>query len=286
MKSLEEIKIEVADCSGFCFGVKRAIRMAKEALEKNKNIQVFSLGPIIHNNQVVEELQKQGLKPAKNIDEIKEGVVVISSHGVGPKVLEAIKQKGLSVVDATCPYVMSAQKIALSLNKDGYSVMILGDRRHPEVESLVGFSGGGAVVVKDDREALAAKLSSSRIGIVSQTTQSLKKYLEVISVVMKKGFSEIRVFNTICSDTEKRQESAAKLARGADVMVVVGGRQSANTKRLFEICSKICPGTYGIETAAELKEEWFKGKGRVGVASGASTPDWVIEGVKNAISKN
>ncbi|MCX5715816.1 MAG: 4-hydroxy-3-methylbut-2-enyl diphosphate reductase [Candidatus Omnitrophica bacterium] len=282
MKSLAENKIEVAQCSGFCFGVKRAMRIAKEALDKNKDAGVYSLGPIIHNNQVVEELTKEGLKPA-SLDDIKKGVVVISSHGAAPKVFSQIKAKGLRVVDATCPYVMSTQKTVEALSKDGYFIVIFGDRRHPEVESLMGFSGGTAAVVKDEKELGTIEFPHKKIGIVSQTTQLPANYIKVISAVMEKGFSEIRIFNTICSDTQKRQESAAALAKDSDVIVIIGGKMSANTKRLFEICSNICKGTYHIETADELKKAWFKGAGRIGIASGASTPDWVIEEVKNKI---
>lgn len=276
------MRIEIADCSGFCFGVKRAIRIAEEALNNNKGRPVYSLGYIIHNNQVVEGLMQKGLKPAKDVSSIEDGTVVISSHGTSPAVIERISAKGLSVVNAACPYVMSAQNIVKSLSADGYSIVIFGDRQHPEVESLVGFAGGKAMVVKDEVEFANAEVTSKRIGLVSQTTQLLKNYLCVISKVFERDFSEVRIFNTICNDTQKRQDSAARLAKEVDVMIIVGGRISANTKRLFEICSKICNNTYHIETAQELKKEWLEGNSRVGIAGGASTPDWIIEGIKNA----
>ena len=257
--------------------------MAKEALEKNKGKLVYSLGPIIHNNQVVEELFKEGLKSVKGLNEVKKGVVVISSHGASPKVIEQIKNKGFEIVNAACPYVLSAQKIAKSLNDDGYCVVIVGDRHHPEVEALVGFAGGEAIVIKDAEELKKVKFPSGRVGIISQTTQSLENYFKIIYQLLKMPFSEVRIFNTICTDTEKRQKAAAKLAKEADAMIIVGGKMSANTKRLFEICSGICGGTYHIETAKELKKDWIKGKGLIGIASGASTPDWIIEDVKNKI---
>ena len=277
------MKIEIADCSGFCFGVKRAIKMAQEALEKNKTKEVYSLGHIIHNSQVVEELSQKGLKPIKELTGVEEGVVVISSHGAGPKIFKQIETKGIGLVNATCPYVMSAQKIVKSLSDEGYSVLILGDRHHPEVEALVGLAGKGAVVIKDEEELEGQKLPSSRIGVVSQTTQTSKRYFRIISKILSRGFSEVRIFNTICSDTQKRQESAARLAKDADLMIIAGGRMSANTKRLFEICSGICKNTYHIETAQELKGKWFEGKSKIGIASGASTPDWIIKSIKKEI---
>lgn len=277
------MKVDIADCSGFCFGVKRAMRMAQEAIEKNKTKQVCSLGPIIHNNQVVEELSKKGLKPIKGLNDVAEGVVVISSHGASPSVFEQIKIKGFELINATCPYVMSAQNIVKSLMTEGYTVVIFGDRNHPEVASLVGFSGGEAIVINEEDELEKIEFPSKRIGLVSQTTQSLKNYFRIISKILSKDFSEVRIFNTICSDTQKRQESAARLAKDAEVMLIAGGKMSANTKRLFDICSGICKNTHHIETVKELDCKWFEGKARVGIASGASTPDWIIESIKNEI---
>lgn len=255
--------------------------MAEEALRKNKPKGAYSLGPIIHNSQVVLNLSKEGLMPVKDLNNIKEGVVVISSHGARPEVFEQIKLKGLDLIDATCPYVMSAQKVVRSLSDEGYAVVIFGDSHHPEVESLVGFAGGKAVIVKDEKTLEELDLSSKKIGVVSQTTQSLPNYLKIVSKLLSREFLEIRIFNTICNDTKKRQDSAARLAKKVDLMIIAGGRMSANTKRLFEICSRICRDTYHIETADELKKEWFERKNRVGIASGASTPDWIIESIKN-----
>jgi len=277
------MKIEIAQCSGFCFGVKRAIGIAQQALTKNKGTPVYSLGHIIHNSQVAEELSKQGLESVKGLGNIKEGVVVVSSHGASPEVFEEIRRKGLDVIDATCPYVMSAQKMVKSLSDEGYTVIILGDSQHPEVKSLVGFARQKAIVIKDDAELRKAHIPSKKIGLVSQTTQSAENYFKVISEILKKEFLEVRIFNTICSDTTKRQDSAARLARDVDAMIIVGGKMSANTRRLFEICSHICKDTYHIETAQDLSPEWFEDKECVGIASGASTPDWIIDSVKNKI---
>ena len=277
------MKVEIAQCSGFCFGVKRAIGIAQQALTKNKGKPVYSLGYIIHNSQVVEGLAKEGLMSVKDLSGVKEGVVVVSSHGASPEVFDEIKDKGLELVDATCPYVMSAQKIVSSLAQEGYLVLILGDKNHPEVKSLVGFARGKAIVIKDVDELKKVELPLRKVGLVSQTTQLMENFSKVISEVLKKEPLEFRVFNTICNDTKKRQESAAKLAKDSDVMIIVGGKISANTKRLFEICSGICGLSHHIETAAELKQEWFKNKESVGIASGASTPDWIINEIRKGI---
>jgi 4-hydroxy-3-methylbut-2-enyl diphosphate reductase len=277
------MKVEIAECSGFCFGVKRAIGIAQQALLKNKTSQVYSIGHIIHNSQVVEELAKEGLRSVRDLSGIDEGVVVISSHGASPEVFDEIKSKGLGLVDATCPYVMSAQKIVSSLAQEGYLILIFGDRDHPEVKSLVGFAKGKAIVIKDADELKKVALPLKKVGLVSQTTQLMENYTKVISEVLKREPLEFRVFNTICNDTKKRQESAAKLAKDSDVMIIVGGKISANTRRLFEICSGICGLTHHIETAAELKKEWFRDKESVGIASGASTPDWIINEIRKGI---
>lgn len=288
------MEVEIAGCCGFCFGVKRAIRLAQEALSAQKTAitsgdskggakKVYSLGPIIHNNQVVEELLKEGLAPVTDLSSIENGTVVVSSHGTAPGIFEQIKKKGLDCINATCPYVVSAQRIVTSLSDDDYTVVILGDRHHPEVESLVGFAKGKAIVVKDEAEVEAITLPSKKVGLVSQTTQASDHYRRIIDATLKKEFSEIRIFNTICNDTHARQRSAAQLARAVDIMIIVGGKISANTRRLFEICSQICKDTYHCETAEEVQEVWFEGKGRVGIASGASTPDWIINSIKEKI---
>ncbi|MEI8176593.1 MAG: 4-hydroxy-3-methylbut-2-enyl diphosphate reductase [Candidatus Omnitrophota bacterium] len=278
------MKITIAPCSGFCFGVKRAISMAQQALEKNKGKRVSSLGHIIHNSQAVERLSQEGLASVKDVGDIEAGVVVISSHGTSPAVLEDIRARGLEIVDATCPYVMSAQRTVTALAQEGYTVIIFGDDRHPEVRSLVGCANGRAIVVKDIEQLRKVPAIAAKIGLVSQTTQAREEYLLMIAEVLTREFAEVRIVNTICNDTRLRQESAVRLARECDVMIVAGGRMSANTKRLFELCSKICKNTYHVETASELKAAWFENKERIGIASGASTPDWVIEEISTTIT--
>ncbi len=269
---------------GFCFGVRRAVTMAEAALRKHGNIS--SLGSIIHNTEVVDDLASRGLRVVKNIDEIKGGVVIISSHGLSPKVARAIRKKGIAIIDTTCPFVLNAQKTAGRLAGEGYLVVIVGDAEHPEMRALVDFIPDGACgkrrvfVVKDRPEAAALKiLGDERIAVISQTTQSSKRFADVVNALAEKKPKELRVFNTICNDAEERQRLARRLAAKVDVMLVVGGRHSANTRRLLEVCRNVLKNTHLIETDKELRGAWFKKAGVVGIASGASTPDWIVSRV-------
>lgn len=276
------MRIRLAERCGFCFGVKRAIKMAESILKKKG--PVYSLGSIIHNKEVVGDLAAKGLKVISGTGGIRSGTVVISSHGLSPRAAAGIKKKNIDVVDTTCPFVLNAQRIAGRLRDEGYKVIIVGDVKHPEVRALIDFASGKADVIKD---AVAARrfrfAESSRIGVISQTTQSMDNFSEVIHAILEKRPKEIRIFNTICGDAEYRQDAARRLARDVDLMLVVGGRHSANTRRLYEVCRKILAGTYLIETEAEIKEGWLKGASDVGIASGASTPDWIIDRVIDAV---
>jgi len=268
----------LAKKTGFCFGVKRAVEMAQKALTKDRPI--YSLGSIIHNEQVVKGLSKKGLKVIGSIDEIEKGVLVISSHGLSPKVKEKIAERGIRIIDTTCPFVLKAQETAKRLSEEGYVVIIVGDVNHPEVKALIDTASENALVVKDPEEALSLKLSrKDRVSVISQTTQSTGNFREVVKAIARKNPKELLVYNTICKDAELRQGHASKLAREVDVMLVVGGRNSANTKRLLEVCGQNCKAAHLVETAAELKKSWFEDAKKIGVTSGASTPDWIVEQV-------
>ena len=287
MKSSTKKAVRVihADKTGFCFGVKRAVTMA-EAVLKDAPGPIYSLGSIIHNEQVVKRLSEKGLRVISSIDQIKGGVIIISSHGISPRIARDIKKSGIRIVDTTCPFVRKAQDIAAKLNNEGYIVIIVGDANHPEVKSLYDFAERRALVVKDAVEAEALKLPRlDKVSILSQTTQSTESFIQVVGMIAKKGPNELRIYNTICQDAEVRQIDASSLAKDVDMMLVVGGRSSANTRRLYEVCRKILPATHLIETQSELKKEWFSRKGSVGITSGASTPDWVIKNVAQKISK-
>lgn len=272
------MKVVVARHAGICYGVERALKMAAEAATTAD--RVATLGPLIHNPQAVAALQERGVGVASSLDEIEQGTVVIRSHGVDPAVIEQAERKGLTVVDATCPFVRAAHTCAAELAASGYAVVIVGESDHPEVEGILAHAGGEAVIVERAAD-LPARLPR-RIGVVVQTTQQLETLRDVVDDLLPRT-AELRVCNTICSATAKRQTAAAELAEDVDVIVVVGGHNSGNTTRLTEICRARNPRTHHVETAAELDPAWFAGAAAVGVTAGASTPDEQIQGVISAI---
>jgi 4-hydroxy-3-methylbut-2-enyl diphosphate reductase len=273
------MKVLVAKYAGVCYGVERALKMAAEAAEAGTSVR--TLGPLIHNPQAVESLRARGIEVAGCLDEIDGGTVVIRTHGVDPSIIVAACEKGLDVVDATCPFVSTAHQVAARLKADGYTVVIVGEADHPEVEGILAHAGGDAIVV-EEVDDLPAKLPSRRVGVVVQTTQSLSRLTAVVDALLPR-VSELKVHNTICSATGQRQHAADALARTVDVMVVVGGHNSGNTNRLAEICRAVNPRSHHVETAEELEPAWFAGAETVGVTAGASTPDEQIQGVITAI---
>lgn len=273
------MKVEVARHAGICYGVERALKLADEAAATGR--PVHTLGPLIHNPQAVEALRERGVGVAGSLEDADEGILVIRSHGVDPAIIEAASEKGLEVLDATCPFVSSAQQAAAQLKADGYTVIIVGEADHPEVEGIVAHTGGDAIVVEEVAD-IPEHLPSRRIGIVVQTTQSRARLNQVVEALMPR-VGELKVHNTICSATAKRQSSAEELARSVDAMVVVGGHNSGNTSRLAEICRAANPAVHHVETARELEPAWFEGVRTVGVTAGASTPDEQMAGVVAAI---
>jgi 4-hydroxy-3-methylbut-2-enyl diphosphate reductase len=273
------VKVTVARHAGICYGVERALKLADEAAATGRT--VHTLGPLIHNPQAVEALRARGVQAAACVEEAGEGILVIRTHGVDPAMIEAATERGLDVVDATCPFVSSAQQAAAQLKADGYTVVIVGEADHPEVEGIVAHTGGDAIVVEEVSD-IPEHLPSRRAGIVVQTTQSLERLNQVVAALMPR-ISELKVHNTICSATGKRQNSAEELARSVDAMVVVGGHNSGNTSRLAEICRAVNPRVHLVETADELQPEWFEDVRTVGVTAGASTPDEQVAGVVSAI---
>lgn len=273
------MKVIVARHAGVCYGVERALKLADEAAASGD--EVSTLGPLIHNPQAVAGLQEKGVGVASSLDDVADGTLIIRSHGVDPAVIVAAETKGLHVIDATCPFVRAAHTCAADLAVSGYSVVIVGESDHPEVEGILAHAGGEALIVQRAAD-LPAKLPSRRVGIVVQTTQPPAVLREVVDALLAR-VAELRICNTICSATAKRQESAAELADEVDVIVVVGGHNSGNTTRLTEICQARNPRTHHVETAEELQEAWFTGAEVVGVTAGASTPDEQIRGVIDAI---
>ena len=272
------MKIIAAEYSGFCYGVKRAVAMAEECIGKLGAIQ--TLGPIIHNPQMVKRLADKGIGVADDLSQISnDSTVIIRSHGVGPEVYEQAQAKNLQIIDATCPHVKKAQQAANQLLKEGYTVVVVGERHHPEVKSIVEWSNNTAIVVETVTEAEAVELPVAvRLGVVAQTTFVGDVFQQIIDVLQKKC-QELKVSRTICTATELRQQAALELASKVNVMIVVGGKNSANTTRLSQLCSDVGSLVYHIETAQELKIKDFKEVETVGITAGASTPDWIIEEV-------
>lgn len=269
------MKVLIAQYAGVCYGVERALRFAEQATKDSNS--VYSLGPLIHNPQAVERLRSIGVEVAESVDEIEEGTLVIRSHGVAPDVIAEAKKRNLNVIDATCPHVSKAQEAAALLAEQGYRVVIVGEADHPEVAGIKAYAGDEALVVSSPKE-IPARIGGRKVGVVVQTTQLEETLEEVVAELLEKA-SELRVFNTICSATSKRQRAAHEIAQQVDVVVVVGGHNSGNTTRLAEICRSVNPRTYHVETADELEPEWFTGAKIAGVTAGTSTPDEQMRGV-------
>lgn len=270
------MNIILAKHAGHCFGVKTAIQKAFETAKREQQ-PVYTLGPIIHNPQVVTSLEKEGVKAVKHLSEVEHGVIIIRSHGVTPEVITEAKARGLLVVDATCPFVRRAHDLGRALVNNGYHLVILGDAKHPEVVGILGSVSGQATIVANaaDIDGLANK---SKYGLIAQTTQSLKNLQEVASSLLTKT-STLKVCNTICNATRDLQSETKQLAKQVNIMLVVGGKNSANTTQLAKIAEQAGVKTYHIETAWEIEKNWFQPDQTVGVTAGTSTPDWIIEGI-------
>ena len=268
------MEVIVADNAGFCFGVKCAIKMASDTLDQSEG-PVKSLGQLIHNPQVVSLFQRKGLQVVADLEEVaSDTTVVIRSHGVGPEVKQQAVDRGLRVVDTTCPFVTKAQQYAGKLIDENYKVVVIGDKDHPEVIGVVAHTAGKAIVINTVAEAEALKFIP-RMGVVFQTTHAIGHVQEVVGALLKRG-KEVRVFNTLCGATTSMQKTAVELAPDVEAMVIIGGKLSANTAQLAEVCRKVNPRVHQIESADEIDESWFAGVRLVGVSAGASTPDEVI----------
>jgi len=271
------MSVKIAKNSGFCFGVKRAINIALDASKKYQ--QFVTLGPLIHNPQMVKKMEEEGIVSIKNYDQIKGRPTIIRSHGVEKNILEKLEKDDIEIINATCPYVSKTQEFARQLGEEGYKVIILGDKNHPEVIALKSYTDGDAVIVSNANEL--PKQRFRKVGIISQTTRNIEDLQELVRTLVPRC-SELKVINTICNATAIRQEATLKLAKESDVMLVIGGKNSSNTKMLAKISAKIIE-THHIEVADEIDEKWFKGKCNIGLTAGASTPDWIIVEVYNKI---
>ncbi len=276
------MRVKLSKDAGFCFGVKRAINTALKA--NSISGSVYTYGPIIHNPQVVKDFDLKGIKAVENLKNVKEGsTIIIRTHGVPPEVERQFKLKKLRIIDATCPFVKKPQEYVRQLSRDGYTPIIIGEADHPEVIGIKGYAGKVAIVVGTPAEAEKVH-PVKKMGIVVQTTQSNGNFSAIMKVLSGKA-REFRILNTICNATHERQDSALKLAGEVDIMIVVGGKNSANTKHLAEVCETTGVETRHIEAASELQTAWFRGKKTAGVTAGASTPDWIIKEVAERIKK-
>jgi 4-hydroxy-3-methylbut-2-enyl diphosphate reductase len=271
------MKIEKAREMGLCFGVRRAIKLLRGAANKYGRIE--TMGPIAHNRQLVEELAKIGVTPVNHLNQVQDEILAITTHGTSPVLLSEIKARHIRVIDTTCPIVRKAQNAAKELAEAGFDVIIFGEAEHSEVKGLLGWAGGGGIAALDVKQIDVRGKLPHRLGIISQTTQTRSAFIEftrqLIGMLGSKT-KEMRIVNTLCQVTQRHQEAAMRLAKKSQLMIVLGGYNSANTKRLVEACSPIVE-TYLIETADEVSDSWLLGKHHIGITAGASTPDEAIE---------
>jgi len=270
------VEIILADKAGFCFGVKRAVEMTEKEL-KNSDDKIYSLGPLIHNPQAVKKFEEKGLKTIDEIGEINNSKVVIRSHGVSKEVVDKMVEQNLDIIDSTCPYVKSVHKKVEEFHKQGYNIVIVGDKNHPEIIGINGWCNNEAFIINSEEEALNLP-KMDKVCVVSQTTNTQEKFITLSHIVKDKG-DEVKIFNTICNATNQRQEACKEVAKKVDAMIVIGGYHSSNTKKLADISKKYCEHVYHIETKDELPLEELKKFNKIGITAGASTPDWIIKEV-------
>ncbi|MBP1700407.1 MAG: ispH [Deltaproteobacteria bacterium] len=274
------MKLIIAKSAGFCFGVKRAMEIAMEAAKMHPK-DLYTLGPLIHNPQAVEFLEGLGVKVRERIEEIPRGTVIFRSHGVSLKDLMKARKKRLRIIDATCPIVKKAQVFAKHLHRHGYTLLIVGDAHHPEVEAIRSYIPERVDVV-ENVEAVQGLGPWDKLGVIAQTTQSFSLFKEVVAVCVERA-KELRAFNTICRATTIRQMEAIEIAKKVDCMIVIGGYNSGNTQRLAAICQDIQPHTYHIETSQELHPKQLTRREKIGLTAGASTPSWIIKEIEQKV---
>lgn len=273
------MEIRLAKSYGFCFGVKRAIKIAEESPNST------TIGPLIHNNEEINRL-----KNSFNVDTIKDYTeakdikkAIIRTHGITKEGFKNLKEKNVNIVDATCPFVSKPQNICEEMSKKGYQIVMFGDINHPEVKGVISYAEGDVVVVLSENELENIKLNS-KVAVISQTTRKFEDYTRIVNYIIPRT-KETRVFNTICNATFENQEAVRELSRECDIVIIVGGKNSSNTKQLYTIAKSNCSDSYLIENENELENKWFKDKKICGISAGASTPDWIIQNVVEKIKE-
>ena len=285
------MEVKLAKTAGFCFGVKRAVDTVYRQIEKEQSDvgdekKIYTYGPIIHNEEVIKDLEKKGvrvLRTEEALDEISEGTVIIRSHGVEKRIYDKMEAKGLEIVDATCPFVKKIHNIVEKESREGKHIVIIGSEDHPEVIGIKGWVNGPVTVLKTEEEACAFEVEdNASVCVVAQTTFNYNKFKELVEIIEKKSY-DISVLNTICGATKERQTEAKSIAEAVDAMIVIGDKHSSNTQKLFEICRGACADTYYIQTLDDLNMNQLRSVETVGITAGASTPNNIIEEVQNNV---
>ena len=283
------MEVRLAKSAGFCFGVNKAMEKVYEQIDKANGAKIYTYGPIIHNEEVVKELEAKGVEVIDSLEELQKkekGILIIRSHGVAKAVSDKMEEAGFTVVDATCPFVKRIHNIVQKESALGKKIVIIGNPGHPEVEGIKGWCAGKAIIIETTQEAEDFPASKDeRICIVSQTTFNYNKFKDIVEIFEKRGY-DINVVNTICNATQERQTEAREIAAQADAMIVIGGTHSSNSKKLYEICKGECDNTHFIQTLDDLHLELPKSVRLVGITAGASTPNNIIEEVQNYVRIN
>ena len=284
------MKVELAKTAGFCFGVKRAVDTVYRQIDAHPDSPIYTYGPIIHNEEVIKDMKKHGVKvigSAEELENLDSGIVIIRSHGVAKEVYDLLTEKGLTCVDATCPFVKKIHKIVQEQSAQGAHIVVIGNSEHPEVQGIKGWSGNDVTVIQTVEEAKSFQLKNKKqkLCVVSQTTFNYNKFKDIVEIIEKKRY-DILVLNTICSATKERQEEARDIAKRVDAMIVIGDKRSSNTRKLFEICSNACADTYYIQTLDDFDMNQLRSVETVGITAGASTPKKIIEEVQNNVRIN
>ena len=284
------MQVELAKSAGFCFGVQRAVDTVYKQIEENSAEKIYTYGPIIHNEEVIKDMEKKGVEvilSEEELKQIKSGIVIIRSHGVPKRICVLLDENGVRYVDATCPFVKKIHRIVEEKSRDGYHIVIIGNREHPEVMGIEGWAQGPATIIQTEEEARAFELvpESEKVCVVAQTTFNYNKFKDLVEIISEKRY-DIIVLNTICNATKERQEEAYDIAKRVDAMIVIGDKRSSNTQKLFEICSNACADTYYIQTLGDLNMNQLRSVETVGITAGASTPNKIIEEVQNNVRIN
>ena len=284
------MNVELAKTAGFCFGVKRAVDTVYQQIEQYRGEKIFTYGPIIHNEEVIKDLRSHGVEVLNDEEELKTAdadVVVIRSHGVAKYIYDILEERGITCVDATCPFVKKIHKIVAEKSAEGSYIVIVGNGEHPEVQGIRGWAGEQVTVVQTQEDAERFELpdKDQKVCIVAQTTFNYNKFKELVEIISKKRY-DIVVLNTICNATKERQTEARQIAARVDAMVVIGDKRSSNTQKLFEICKEECLNTYYIQTLDDLNMNQLRSVETVGITAGASTPNKIIEEVQNNVRIN